>query len=53
MHFAMKVHDILVENMHSKLTDEGQKQVVMVQIRALYEYVDELHTWMSDNCSEA
>ena len=53
MQFAMQVHDVLVKTMNDKVTDEGVKQVMVVQIRALYEYVGELQTWMSDNCSEA
>ena len=53
MQFAMKVHDVLIKNMNEKVTDEGIKQVMIVQIRALYEYVYELQTWMSDNCEEA
>lgn len=53
MQIAMKIHDQLVVTMHDKVKDDGLKQVLMVEIRSLYEYVDELHTWMSDNCEEA
>lgn len=50
---AMKTHDMLIQAMNSKVKDEGVKQVMTVEIRALYEYVGELQTWMSDNCSES
>lgn len=53
MQFAMRVHDILIKSMHDKITDPDQQQVMIVEIRALYGYVDDLHTWMSDNCSAA